>query len=140
MLFFRDLITDKNVKLKYQHLITNSFVQVKMIWYHSHVGLSKIKGVNNPNFDQFHDVIIKVSSLHLSCQSNSLFRWCPAPDCHHVIKVEYKDRRPVVCNCGKEFCFECGEAWHDPVLCAVRWNLILLLYRTISLAVFVTAR
>ncbi|CAK8697362.1 E3 ubiquitin-protein ligase arih1-like [Clavelina lepadiformis] len=48
---------------------------------------------------------------------NPLLKWCPAPDCHHVIKVEYRDKRPVKCECGREFCFDCGESWHDPVLC-----------------------
>nr|XP_002129552.1 E3 ubiquitin-protein ligase arih1 [Ciona intestinalis] len=70
------LISDKKVRLKYQHLMTNSFVEC-----------------------------------------NSLLKWCPSPDCHHVIKVEYRDRRAVKCDCGREFCFECSESWHDPVLC-----------------------
>ncbi|KAI2653524.1 E3 ubiquitin-protein ligase arih1 [Labeo rohita] len=50
------LITDSKVKLKYQHLITNSF-------------------------------------------------------------VEYPDAKPVRCKCGRQFCFNCGENWHDPVKC-----------------------
>uniref|UniRef100_A0A8C1XR37 RBR-type E3 ubiquitin transferase n=1 Tax=Cyprinus carpio TaxID=7962 RepID=A0A8C1XR37_CYPCA len=70
------LITDSKVKLKYQHLITNSFVEC-----------------------------------------NRLLRWCPAPDCHHVIKVQYPDAKPVRCKCGRQFCFNCGENWHDPVKC-----------------------
>ncbi|XP_064421831.1 E3 ubiquitin-protein ligase arih1 isoform X2 [Latimeria chalumnae] len=70
------LITDSKVKLKYQHLITNSFVEC-----------------------------------------NRLLKWCPAPDCHHVIKVQYPDAKPVRCKCGRQFCFNCGENWHDPVKC-----------------------
>ncbi|XP_047014211.1 E3 ubiquitin-protein ligase arih1l isoform X1 [Ictalurus punctatus] len=70
------LITDSKVKLKYQHLITNSFVEC-----------------------------------------NRLLKWCPAPDCHHVVKVQYPDAKPVRCNCGRQFCFNCGENWHDPVKC-----------------------
>lgn len=70
------LITDPKVKLKYQHLITNSFVEC-----------------------------------------NRLLRWCPAPDCGHVIKVQHFDCKPVQCACGHTFCFACGENWHDPVKC-----------------------
>uniref|UniRef100_H2Y8G8 RBR-type E3 ubiquitin transferase n=1 Tax=Ciona savignyi TaxID=51511 RepID=H2Y8G8_CIOSA len=70
------LISEKKVRMKYQHLMSNSFVEC-----------------------------------------NSLLKWCPAPDCHHVIKVEYRDRQPVKCQCGRVFCFECSESWHDPVLC-----------------------
>ncbi|MGH0125375.1 UNVERIFIED_CONTAM: hypothetical protein FKN15_028756 [Acipenser sinensis] len=70
------LITDSKVKLKYQHLITNSFVEC-----------------------------------------NRQLKWCPAPDCHHVVKVQYPDAKPVRCKCGRQFCFNCGENWHDPVKC-----------------------
>ncbi|XP_029431673.1 E3 ubiquitin-protein ligase ARIH1 isoform X3 [Rhinatrema bivittatum] len=70
------LINDSKVKLKYQHLITNSFVEC-----------------------------------------NRLLKWCPAPDCHHVVKVQYPDAKPVRCKCGRQFCFNCGENWHDPVKC-----------------------
>uniref|UniRef100_A0A2K5C675 RBR-type E3 ubiquitin transferase n=1 Tax=Aotus nancymaae TaxID=37293 RepID=A0A2K5C675_AOTNA len=56
------LITDSKVKLKYQHLITNSFVEC-----------------------------------------NRLLKWCPAPDCHHVVKVQYPDAKPVRCKCGRQF-------------------------------------
>uniref|UniRef100_A0A8C9S7L0 RBR-type E3 ubiquitin transferase n=1 Tax=Scleropages formosus TaxID=113540 RepID=A0A8C9S7L0_SCLFO len=73
---FQRLITDSKVKLKYQHLITNSFVEC-----------------------------------------NRLLKWCPAPDCHHVVKVQYPDAKPVRCKCGRQFCFNCGENWHDPVKC-----------------------
>eukprot|EP00918_Siedleckia_nematoides_P026310 GHVU01056764.1.p1 GENE.GHVU01056764.1~~GHVU01056764.1.p1 ORF type:complete len:546 (-),score=74.56 GHVU01056764.1:424-2061(-) len=73
-----NLLTDPKVKLKYQHLITNSFVEC-----------------------------------------NRMLRWCPMPDCGHVVKVQYFDHRPVTCACGHIFCFACGENWHDPVKC--RW-------------------
>ncbi|TSM20293.1 E3 ubiquitin-protein ligase arih1l [Bagarius yarrelli] len=46
-----------------------------------------------------------------------LLKWCPAPDCHHVVKVQYPDAKPVRCKCGRQFCFNCGENWHDPVKC-----------------------
>lgn len=71
-----NLIKDPKVRLKYQHLITNSFVEC-----------------------------------------NKLLRWCPAPDCGHVVKVQHFDVKPVQCACGHTFCFACGENWHDPVRC-----------------------
>jgi hypothetical protein len=70
------LIEDPTVKLKYQHLITNSFVEC-----------------------------------------NRLMRWCPAPDCTNAIKVQYFDAQLVKCLCSHQFCFGCGELWHDPVKC-----------------------
>lgn len=71
-----NLITEPRVKLKYQVLITNSFVEC-----------------------------------------NRLLRWCPSADCKNAVKVQYVDSKPVKCRCGHIFCFECGENWHDPVLC-----------------------
>lgn len=56
-----------------------------------------------------------ISNTYVEC--NSLLRWCPGPNCLNVIRVNFPDARPVKCDCGKEFCFQCGEAWHDPVLC-----------------------
>ncbi|ELU08282.1 hypothetical protein CAPTEDRAFT_96432 [Capitella teleta] len=76
------LVTDPKVKLKYQQLITNSFVEC-----------------------------------------NRLLRWCPRPDCGHVVKAQYYDCKPVKCKCTHIFCFACGENWHDPALCRLlrRW-------------------
>ncbi|RWS02822.1 E3 ubiquitin-protein ligase arih1-like protein, partial [Leptotrombidium deliense] len=44
-------------------------------------------------------------------------RWCPNPLCSHVVKVKFFDSLKVRCYCGKTFCFECGENWHEPVNC-----------------------
>ncbi|KAI0214325.1 E3 ubiquitin-protein ligase ARIH1 [Lamellibrachia satsuma] len=75
------LVKDPKVKLKYQHLITNSFVEC-----------------------------------------NRLLRWCPMPDCGHVVKVQFFDSKPVTCVCSHTFCFACGENWHDPVKCVwLKW-------------------
>lgn len=62
-----------------------------------------------------------ISNTFVEC--NSLLRWCPAASCLNVIKVNFSDARPVKCTCDKEFCFKCGETWHDPVLCVYlkRW-------------------
>ncbi|XP_065363902.1 E3 ubiquitin-protein ligase ariadne-1 [Calliphora vicina] len=72
------LVTDARVRVKYQQLITNSFVEC-----------------------------------------NQLLRWCPSIDCTYALKVAYYESRPVRCKCNHEFCFACGENWHDPVKC--RW-------------------
>lgn len=53
--------------------------------------------------------------VHFQC--NRLLRWCPSADCSYAVKVVYVESRPVSCKCGHVFCFECGENWHDPVLC-----------------------
>lgn len=31
--------------------------------------------------------------------------------------MRYVESRAVACKCRHIFCFECGENWHDPVLC-----------------------
>lgn len=55
--------------------------------------------------------------------SNPLFHWCRTPDCEFVIRVQKVERLPVLCKCGIESCFECGEIWHDSVTCELlnRW-------------------
>ena len=44
-------------------------------------------------------------------------KWCTAPDCNNAIKVNHIEAKPVKCRCSHQFCFACGERWHDPV----RW-------------------
>uniref|UniRef100_A0A4W5LQG4 RBR-type E3 ubiquitin transferase n=1 Tax=Hucho hucho TaxID=62062 RepID=A0A4W5LQG4_9TELE len=62
-----------------------------------------------------YQLLMLLSSSRPQC--NRLLKWCPAPDCHHVVKVQYPDAKPVRCTCGRQFCFNCGENWHDPVKC-----------------------
>jgi ariadne-1 len=71
-----NLVTDKKVRSRYQHLITNSFVE---------------------------------------CNRN--LAWCPHPHCANAIKVSCAEFKPVFCTCGCNFCFECGNDWHDPITC-----------------------
>ena len=65
------------------------------------------------------ELIIALSFINVSLpfQCNRLLRWCPAPDCNNVIRVESVQARPVTCSCSYTFCFSCGEAWHEPVPC-----------------------
>ncbi|WFD30423.1 RBR-type E3 ubiquitin transferase [Malassezia sp. CBS 17886] len=56
---------------------------------------------------------------------NQSVRWCPAPDCElavecHVTPKQLKSVIPSVrCGCGHWFCFGCGLAAHQPVICAI---------------------
>ena len=88
------LVTDPKAKLRYQHLITNSFVEVSSSRNQS-----------------------KVTTHHTCLQCNRLLRWCPKPECSHAVKVHYVDCQPVRCSCSTLFCFVCGENWHEPVKC-----------------------
>jgi len=56
--------------------------------------------------------------------TNKFLRWCPTPNCSNAIKVNYIDFIPIKCSCGSEFCFLCGEKWHEPTRCHVlkSWN------------------
>ncbi|KAH8314717.1 hypothetical protein KR074_011808 [Drosophila pseudoananassae] len=74
---FLKLADDAEVVERYQHLITNTFVECNM-----------------------------------------LMRWCPAPNCTHAIKANYAEPRAVRCKCGHQFCFGCGENWHEPASCS----------------------
>lgn len=56
-----------------------------------------------------------VLSCRRSFQCNRLLKWCPAPDCHHVVKVQYPDAKPVRCKCGRQF-------WWEPL--RFRWRMI----------------
>lgn len=62
-------------------------------------------------------MIILTLTYSFGFQCNRLLRWCPSADCSYAVKVAYVESRPVACKCGHVFCFECGENWHDPVLC-----------------------
>ncbi len=72
-----NLIASSDVRSKYQHLITNSFVEC-----------------------------------------NRSMRWCPGTNCTNAIKASYCDVAMVICTgCQTSFCFQCGQAWHEPIKC-----------------------
>ncbi|WFD44656.1 RBR-type E3 ubiquitin transferase [Malassezia psittaci] len=58
-------------------------------------------------------------------QDHNTLRWCPAPDCEmavecHVLPSQLRTTVPSVrCACGHWFCFGCGLAAHQPVICAI---------------------
>lgn len=61
-------------------------------------------------------------------------RWCPAPDCKLAVEVPHSKFGTVTCTCGAQFCFQCGQENHTPLLyvkgirfgtrvfCAIRQN------------------
>lgn len=52
-------------------------------------------------------------------------RWCPAPDCEMAVECHISPRQlekvvpTVKCGCGHWFCFGCGLAAHQPVICSI---------------------
>ncbi|XP_016965002.1 E3 ubiquitin-protein ligase ariadne-1 [Drosophila biarmipes] len=57
-----------------------------------------------------------ITNTFVEC--NILMRWCPAPNCTHAIKAVCAEPRAVRCKCGHQFCFACGENWHEPASCS----------------------
>nr|NP_648392.1 uncharacterized protein Dmel_CG12362, isoform A [Drosophila melanogaster]NP_729606.1 uncharacterized protein Dmel_CG12362, isoform B [Drosophila melanogaster]AOQ12950.1 CG12362-PA [synthetic construct]AAF50159.1 uncharacterized protein Dmel_CG12362, isoform A [Drosophila melanogaster]AAN11912.1 uncharacterized protein Dmel_CG12362, isoform B [Drosophila melanogaster]AAO39642.1 AT17761p [Drosophila melanogaster] len=57
-----------------------------------------------------------ITNTFVEC--NMLMRWCPAPNCSHAVKAVCAEPRAVLCKCGHEFCFACGENWHEPASCS----------------------
>ncbi|EGD74048.1 ariadne protein [Salpingoeca rosetta] len=49
--------------------------------------------------------------------SKKTMRWCPAPDCKFAVIAPHSKCKMVKCKCGFEFCFQCGQENHTPVLC-----------------------
>ena len=84
----RSLVLDPKVKLKYQQLITNSFVEVSFVIYY----LCEWRVWRERHLVMF--------------QCNKLLRWCPQPDCGHVIKVHYYASERVTCKCGNSIWWE----------------------------------
>lgn len=50
-------------------------------------------------------------------ENNKTLRWCPSSDCNYLVRVKNTDTKLVNCKCGDEFCFSCGESWHEPISC-----------------------
>ncbi|XP_034658009.1 E3 ubiquitin-protein ligase ariadne-1 [Drosophila subobscura] len=58
-----------------------------------------------------------ITNTFVEC--NPLLRWCPAPSCCCAIQVSSPEARAVRCQCGHQFCFGCGENWHEPASCCL---------------------
>lgn len=57
--------------------------------------------------------------------TNKQLRWCPTPNCMHVIQVKCSRLKNVKCICSNEICFCCGNEDHTPIECQLlkAWNL-----------------
>lgn len=49
-------------------------------------------------------------------------RFCPGPNCHHIIRAKERKPRRVCCVCKTQFCFSCGNGYHAPTTCEVIKN------------------
>ncbi|KAF7732490.1 hypothetical protein EC973_003235 [Apophysomyces ossiformis] len=60
---------------------------------------------------------------HSYVNDKRYLRWCPAPDCENAIECHiphnvFTSVVPTVrCLCGYSFCFGCGSADHQPIVC-----------------------
>ncbi len=52
---------------------------------------------------------------------NKNLKWCPAPNCGRTVKGDASSPH-VVCECGFEMCFRCGERWHPGTSCAKNYE------------------
>lgn len=43
-------------------------------------------------------------------------RWCPKPGCEKYVKGN-KESKKLVCVCGQEICFICGNEYHKNKNC-----------------------
>jgi len=45
-------------------------------------------------------------------------RWCPTPNCGNAVKRKKKGSSKMECSaCNFQFCFECGDSYHEDVTC-----------------------
>lgn len=44
-------------------------------------------------------------------------KWCIKPDCPHYVEKTSLDDDKIICKCGQEMCFACGNAWHEGISC-----------------------
>jgi ariadne-1 len=53
-----------------------------------------------------------------SVDDNPNIKWCPAPNCDKIVFCpSVTGITSVVCACGYNFCFSCGEEGHKPCSC-----------------------
>jgi hypothetical protein len=44
-------------------------------------------------------------------------RYCPAVNCGEPVVPDSTNSKKLTCDCGKIFCFDCGEDWHEDMTC-----------------------
>ena len=45
-----------------------------------------------------------------------MIKWCPGQNCGKAVQGTGAAKE-IVCNCGCNFCFKCGEESHFPITC-----------------------
>lgn len=51
-------------------------------------------------------------------QFEKSLRWCPSPGCSYAAKkYSLTLLYSCKCNCGEDFCFECGDLCHELITC-----------------------
>lgn len=55
---------------------------------------------------------------------NAFIKWCPRNGCDKAVEYRKAGIRTVTCECGHQFCFNCGFDCHDPATCehALEWT------------------
>uniref|UniRef100_A0A915CL38 RBR-type E3 ubiquitin transferase n=1 Tax=Ditylenchus dipsaci TaxID=166011 RepID=A0A915CL38_9BILA len=66
------------------------------------------------SMDVYHELII---NSYIANENH--VKWCPAPDCQLVTKVETINCQSIRCKCGHNFCFKCCKECHEPVNCSL---------------------
>jgi hypothetical protein len=51
----------------------------------------------------------------IDVNTNPNLRWCPRPDCGRFVSKNRDNH--MTCECGHDFCFKCGQAWHGRTKC-----------------------
>lgn len=58
-------------------------------------------------------------------ETNKLLKWCPKPECSHLIKLStgYSEEHADCGGCGTSFCLKCDNEPHEPATCDMyaRW-------------------
>jgi ariadne-1 len=77
------------------------------------------------------DIVVRYAKLvlHTFVDDNEYLKWCPAPNCEHVVECHIPSSSfnqivpSVQCNCGNRFCYSCSLPDHLPAPCFLvkRW-------------------
>jgi len=67
--------------------------------------------------DHLYDKYLEFSKVALINKDPDI-KWCPTPGCQNAFKRKNKNSLKMECNiCSYQFCFECGENYHEGITC-----------------------